>query len=90
MESEKLTLRMERALIEKAKRVAGERNTSVSRMVASFFESIESTPPEGRRHGEITSRLRGSLKAEGEGPSSDEGEYLRYIERKPDYILDAR
>lgn len=82
MESEKLTLRMERALIEKAKRIARERNTSVSRMVASFFESIESTPPSGRRHGEITSRLRGSLKPEGDGTPLGEEEYLRYVEEK--------
>lgn len=81
---EKLTLRLEEESIARAKRLARERGTSVSRMVASFFESIESTPPESRRHGEITSRLRGSLKPEGDEPPSDEGEYLRYLERKHD------
>jgi hypothetical protein len=44
MKREKLTLRLERDLIEKAKRVAEERETSVSRMVAGFFDNLESPP----------------------------------------------
>jgi len=83
MKREKLTLRMERALIEKAKRVAKERGTSVSRMVAGFFDSLERTrPTRGRRHGPITSRLRGSLKPEEGRPQSDREDYLRYLEEK--------
>ena len=39
MKREKLTLRLERDLIEKAKRVAKERKTSVSGMVAGFFDT---------------------------------------------------
>jgi Family of unknown function (DUF6364) len=61
MTSEKVTLRMEGALIEKAKRVAKERDTSVSRMVAGFFDSLKRTRPTNRRHGQITSRLPGSV-----------------------------
>jgi hypothetical protein len=82
MGREKLTLRMEGALIEKAKRVAKERHTSVSRMVAGFFDSLEATPPTGRRHGPITSRLRGSLKPEEDRPLSDTEDYLRHLEEK--------
>lgn len=82
MKSEKLTLRLEGALIEKAKRVAGERDTSVSRMVAGFFENLERTGSEDRQHGPITSRLRGSLKPKGGRPSSDREDYLRYLEEK--------
>ena len=41
MKTEKLTLRLEGELIERAKLAARERGTSVSRMVAGFFESIE-------------------------------------------------
>ncbi len=60
MKSEKLTLRIEGDLIEKAKRVAKERDTSVSRMVAGFFDSLERMHSTNQRHGLITSRLRGS------------------------------
>lgn len=82
MKHEKLTLRMEGALIEKAKRLAKERDTSVSRMVASFFDSLERTRSTNRRHGPITSRLRGSLKPEEVRSQSDREDYLRYLEEK--------
>lgn len=41
VEYEKLTLRLEKELIEKAKRVARDHGTSVSMMVAGFFENLE-------------------------------------------------
>lgn len=82
MKSEKLTLRMEKDLIEKAKRVAKERGTSVSGMVAGFFDSLERTRSTNRRHGPITSRLRGSLKPEEDRPQADKEDYLRYLEEK--------
>lgn len=82
MKSAKLTLRMEGALIEKAKRVAKERDTSVSRMVAGFFDSLERTRSTNRRHGPITSRLRGSLKPEAGRSPSDKEDYRRYLEEK--------
>ena len=82
MKSEKLTLRMEGALIGKAKRIAKERGTSVSGMVAGFFDSLDRARSMDRRHGAITTRLRGSLKP-GEGdPGSDREDYLRYLEEK--------
>lgn len=86
MKTEKLTLRLEGELIERAKLVARERGTSVSKMVAGFFESIE----DPRVHelqdselGEITRRLRGSIKPrEANGESADEEDYRRHLERK--------
>ena len=69
-------------MIAKAKRVAKERGTSVSGIVTGFFESLESRGSAERRHGPITSRLRGSLKPEGGRPSSDREDYLRYLEEK--------
>lgn len=82
MKREKLTLRLERELIEKAKRVAEERGTSVSGMVAGFFENLESPPPQGQRYGRITCRLRGSLKP-GDGKlQADVEDYLRHLEEK--------
>ena len=62
MKSEKLTLQMEAALIEKAKRVAKKRGTSVSGMVAGFFEGLEGTRPSNHEFGQITNQLRGSLR----------------------------
>lgn len=82
MKQEKLTPRLEGALIEKAKRVARERDTSVSRMAAGFFENLEGLQPTGWRHGPITSRLRGSLKPEAGRPQSDREDYLRHLEEK--------
>ena len=83
MKTEKLTLRLEGELIDRAKRTAREQGTSVSKMVAGFFESIEE--PGVRREdnelGEITRRLRGSIKHR-DGQSVDDEDYRRYLERK--------
>lgn len=92
MKIEKLTLRLEGELIDRAKRTAEERGTSVSKMVAGFFESIEDpqATQEDSELGEITRRLRGSIKStkhtdgqdEQDGRSADEQSYRRYLERK--------
>lgn len=92
MKIEKLTLRLEGELIDRAKRTAEERGTSVSKMVAGFFESIEDpqATQEDSELGEITRRLRGSIKStkhtdgqdEQGGQSADEQSYRRYLERK--------
>ncbi len=81
--STKLTLRMERRLIQRAKRYARERGTSVSRLVASFFALLG-----GRRSSEggvdeeglppVTRSLLGSLA----GTELDEEDYRRYLEEK--------
>lgn len=82
MKLEKLTLRLEEDLIVRARRVAQERGTSVSRMVAGFFESIEDTPPKDRHHGEITRRLRGSIRPNEGGSHNGEEDHLRHLEHK--------
>ena len=82
MKREKLTLRLEKNLIEKAKRVAGERGTSVSGMVASFFDNLENLSSRGLRHGKITSRLRGSLRPGDDETRADVEDYLRHLEEK--------
>lgn len=84
MKTEKLTLRLEGELIDRAKRAARERGTSVSKMVAGFFESIEDPQvldTQDSELGEITRRLRGSIKCT-DGQSADEQDYRRYLERK--------
>lgn len=83
MKQEKLTLRLDGELIEKAKRVARERETSVSGMVAGFFDSLEGQhKSEVRVRGPITSRLRGSLRAEDGASGADEDGYRRYLAGK--------
>ena len=82
MEHEKLTLRLDAEIIEKAKRFAREHETSVSEMVAIFFDGLDAPPSAIRRHGPITSRLRGSLKPRQAVSEVDEGSYLRYLEEK--------
>lgn len=83
MRTGKLTLRLEEELIDQAKRVARERGTSVSKMVAGFFESIEDpkTTGEDGELGEITRRLRGSIKPR-DGQTADEKGYRHYLDRK--------
>lgn len=83
MKTEKLTLRLEEELIDRAKQAAKERGTSVSKMVAGFFESIENPQSTGEDSelGQITRRLRGSIKR-AEGQTADEEDYRRYLERK--------
>ena len=81
MKREKLTLRLEEGLIVRAKKIGRERGTSVSRMVAGYFASIEEPVPGGRRHGDITRRLRGSIRPK-DGASADEEDYRRRLERK--------
>ena len=91
MKTEKLTLRLEGELIERAKLAARERGTSVSKMVAGFFESIEDPRILKRQDsellGEITRRLRGSIKpseadGQAEPGSLAEEDYRRHLERK--------
>lgn len=81
MKHEKLTLRLDKTLIENAKRHARERNTSVSKMVAGFFESLE-TPGTRSRTGPVTNRLRGSLKPADDKPPAHEEDYLRHLKEK--------
>jgi hypothetical protein len=72
----KLTLSVDERVIERAKRYARARGTSVSSLVeqmldlaASGSDQPDTTPP-------VLSRLRGSLKG------ADPADYRRYLERK--------
>jgi hypothetical protein len=75
----KLTLSVDEDVVQRAKRYAARRKTSVSRLVERYLELIsrpprldaESMPP-------ILARLRGVLK----GGGRDEGDYRRYLEKK--------
>jgi hypothetical protein len=80
---EKLTLRLERSLIDRAKAYARVRGKSVSRLVADYFALLEPTtepeePPRLDALPPITRSLFGVL-ADGE---VDEEDYRRYLEQK--------
>jgi len=76
---QKLTLSVDRAVVDGAKRYARARGTSVSRLVESMLRLV-STRPAGREQPTaappVLRRLRGSLKR---GTVS---EYRRHLERK--------
>jgi hypothetical protein len=71
----KLTLSVDSGVIRRAKRVAKQRGTSVSRMVQTYLELV-SRPPGTDDDPPVLRRLRGSLK----GVSA--GDYLRYVREK--------
>lgn len=79
----KLTLRMEKALIERAKCYARMRGKSVSRLVADYFALLRTDahePPgvEEEQLPAITRSLLGSLS----GADLDEADYHRHLEEK--------
>lgn len=75
----KLTLSVDEGVVERAKRYAAKRGTSVSQLVESYLDllsrpdvkSEEDLPP-------ILARLQGVLK----GVKFDREDYRRYLERK--------
>jgi hypothetical protein len=75
----KLTLRMDESVIEQAKKEARRRGTSVSRLVASYFERLKRLETdEEERLPPITRRLRG-IAASAELTEED---YRRHLEEK--------
>ena len=75
----KLTLRLEEALIRKAKRFSKKSGRSVSRIVADYFEKLDAPPPE--EIDGITPKvasLRGILK----GTGVEENDYYSHLEEK--------
>ena len=75
----KLTLRMEEALIRRAKDYARRTGRSVSQIVAEYFFVLGRLDPE--EEGQLPPRvesLRGALR----GAKLDEEDYRRYLEQK--------
>jgi hypothetical protein len=73
----KLTLRMDDALIERAKLHSDRSGRSLSRLVSDFFSAIDA--PLGSS--ELTPRVR-SLVGALSGAPLDEGDYRRHLEEK--------
>lgn len=83
----KLTLRLDSRLIRQAKRYAARRGTSVSQIVADYFQALtagqDAEPPAPSDDWKqdlapITRSLVGSLA----GSTLDEADYRRYLEEK--------
>jgi len=72
----KLTLKLDKGAIERAKRCSRRRHISLSRMVQAFFEQLEEQeePPEGT----IVSRLAGSVPV----PDRFYDEHAEYLWKK--------
>ena len=74
----KLTLRMDEAIVRKAKMEARRRGKSVSRMVAEFIESIGSRPNSEKVLPPTTASLAGILK----GKEVSEDDYKIHLREK--------
>ncbi len=75
----KLTLRMDRELVRRAKSYAKKSGKSVSAMVSDFFELLE--VPEDRPRSVLTPTVR-SLLGVMDGRTTNEQDYRKYLERK--------
>ena len=73
----KLTLRMDRELVRRAKAYARKSGKSVSAIVADFFELLDDRES---RHPRLTPAVRSLLGVL--GTKRDEGDYRRHLERK--------
>ena len=74
----KLTLSLEPALIDRAKKEARRRGTSLSAMVADYFRGMAARPGGGEALPPLTRSLFGSLK----GKKADRDVYRRHLEAK--------
>lgn len=77
----KLTLRMEKDVIERAKAYAEERGTSVSKLVANYFSALTAAGSTEALSDEGSGPITRSLGAEPEENVSEE-DYYEYLRRK--------
>ncbi len=75
----KLTLSVDEEVVERAKRYAAKRGTSVSRLVETYLDALARPQPvRGQDHAPVTRRLRGILK----GGRYSRRDYIDHLERK--------
>ncbi len=74
----KLTLRMDEALIERAKAYSKANGKSVSQLVADYLALLQNEPAGGPRLSPIVGSLRGLLR----GAKVGEQDYRRHLEDK--------
>jgi hypothetical protein len=74
----KLTLSVDGEVIERAKRYAEKRGTSVSKLVQTFLDNVSAPPSTRDELSPITRRLYGALR----GSRASKKDYLDYLARK--------
>lgn len=74
----KLTLRLDKALINRAKKHASKKGTSVSQLVANYFSVLEEEEDSSETFSPITASLIGILK----DSEVEEKDYKSYLEEK--------
>ena len=77
----KLTLRLDEELIERTKKIAKARNSSLSEMVTDFFKSITGSYKGEDISSPVLSEISGILAGK-HGAKALRGEYKRHIEEK--------
>ena len=75
----KLTLSVDGAVVERAKRYANKRGTSLSRLVEQYLELL--SRPASRDDESVTPRLK-RLREDFKGVTADVPAYRQYLERK--------
>ncbi len=77
----KLTLRLEKGLIQRAKAYAGTRGTSLSRLVTAYFKSLEEQQSDEGDFTPLVKELRGVINTS--QPAEDLVErYRRHLDQK--------
>lgn len=74
----KLTLRIESAVIDRAKKLAKKNGKSLSQMVSEYFAHLEGPRDSNGKLGPVTRRLKGVLR----GSGVDEADYRAYLQKK--------
>lgn len=74
----KLTLRLDKKLIDKAKKRASQKGTSVSKLVANYFSALEEEVNSSEKLSPITTSLMGIL----EDADIEEKDYKRHLKEK--------
>lgn len=73
---QKLTLSVDERVVERAKRYAQARGTSVSRLVETYLDMVADPRPTEEKSRPVLNRLRGSMRR------GTVGDYHRYLEQK--------
>ena len=78
----KLTLRLDKEVIDSAKKYAKEHNRSLSGMVENYFRNLSAKSSNSKKHSPIVESLRGILSENDLEKFAQEDERARYIIKK--------
>ena len=78
----KLTLKMDKTVIETAKSYAKKHNRSLSRMVESYFNNLSSEQTNPKKHSPVVESLSGILSGEDLDKFAEQDDRARYILKK--------